>query len=270
MFDLDDDVDRSTATDLDIALLNRTAARLTTGLPLSGILAEVVSFVMLVVDCDSCMVYVLEKDDLVLRASKNPHPGVVGRLKTKLGEGIAGPVAENRHPVALTERAYEDFRFKLFNESPEDRFEALLSVPIVSGGELVGVINIQNRAAHQYNKREISMIATLGFLAGSEIQMARLEDENAKLANKLESRVAVERAKSILQRNLRISEHEAYRTLQSESQRIRKSMKEVADAVILGEEVKKGAQLATGDFAGGQRNLDRPKHVEFKSGPSKV
>ena len=54
----------------------------------------------------------------------------------KIGEGITGWVAENRQPVAVAERAYEDFRFRLFNELPEDRFESFLSVPMVSGGRV--------------------------------------------------------------------------------------------------------------------------------------
>ena len=44
----------------------------------------------------------------------------------KMGEGITGWVAENRQPVAIAERAYEDSRFKFFNELPEDRFEVFL------------------------------------------------------------------------------------------------------------------------------------------------
>ena len=49
--------------------------------PLQEVLRDVVEFVTAVVKCDSCMVYVLENDELVLRASKNPHPEVVDRLR---------------------------------------------------------------------------------------------------------------------------------------------------------------------------------------------
>src|ERR1700689_1033670 len=128
--------------DVDLALLEEPAGRLSSAGPLHEMLDQLVAFVTSVVKCHSCMVYVLEKEVLVLRASKNPHPEVVDRLKVKMGQGITGWVAENREPVAIAERAYQDSRFKLFNDLPEDRFEAFLSVPIVSGGRLVGVINV--------------------------------------------------------------------------------------------------------------------------------
>jgi hypothetical protein len=113
-------------------------------LPLHDVLYEIVEALTAVVKRHSCMVYVLEKDDLVLRASKNPHPEVVERLKI-------------------------------------------------------------------------------------------FEIENVGLSDQLETRKLVERAKGILQRELTINEEESYQMLQRESQQRRKSMKEVAEAIILAE-----------------------------------
>lgn len=234
-----DHLDGLPADNSDIALLNKMASRMAAAAPLDQVLKDVLDFVTAVVKCDSCMIYVLEREDLVLRASKNPHPEVVGRLKMKVGQGITGWVAEHREPVVMVEEAYSDPRFKLFNELPEDRFEAFLSVPLLSGGRLVGVINLQDRAKHHYTKREISLIATAGFLVGAEIERARLESENAQLSGELETRKLVERAKGILQRDLKISEEEAYLTLQRESRQRRKSMKEVSEALVLCEELKR-------------------------------
>jgi uroporphyrinogen-III synthase len=228
-----------TGEDLDLTLLSRIASRMSSAAPLQDVLNDVVEFATAVVRCDSCMVYVLENEDLVLRASMNPHPEVVNRLKMKLGQGITGWVAQHREPVVMGRGAYDDTRFKLFNELPEDRFEAFLSIPVVSGGKLVGVINVQNRAPHSFSKREISLIATLGFLVGAEVERARLEDENLYLSDRLESRKVIERAKGILQRDLQLSEEDAYLTLQRESRQRRKSMKEVSEAVILSEDLKK-------------------------------
>jgi putative methionine-R-sulfoxide reductase with GAF domain len=206
---------------------------------LQDVLAQIVEFATSVVKCDSCFIYVLENDELVLRASKNPHPEAVDRLKLKLGEGITGWVAEHREPVSLEENASEDSRFQLFNELPEDRFEAFLSVPVLSRGHLVAVINLQNRAPYRYSDREIRLLSTIGFLVGAEIKMARLESENSQLSKKLESRKIVERAKGIMQRELNVSEEEAYLTLQRESRQRGKSMKDIAEAILLHEEIRR-------------------------------
>jgi len=223
----------------EMALLNKMASRLSTADALHEVLKEVVEFIISIVKCDSCLIYLLEKEELVLRASKNPHPEAVDQLKIKMGQGITGWVAEHRQPVVIAEKAYKDPRFKLLSELPEDRYEAFLSVPLVSGGHLVGVINLQNRATHQYMKREISLMATIGFLVGAEVERARLEGENSRLSDQLEARKVMERAKGILQRTLKITEEDAYLILQRESRQRRKPMKEVAEAIILGEELKR-------------------------------
>lgn len=225
--------------DFGIGSLNRIASRISAATPLREVLKEVVAFVDSVVECDSCFVYLLEGSDLVLRASKNPHPEWVDRLKLRVGQGLTGWVAEHREPVMVTRNAFMDPRFKLFNGLPEDRFEAFLSVPLVSGGKLVGVINVQDRAEHQFSHREISLIATVGFLVGAEVERARLESENSALAARLEARKVTERAKGILQRDLGISEEEAYRSMQRESQQRRKSMKEIAEAIILSDDLRR-------------------------------
>ena len=136
--------------------------------------------------------------------------------------------------------ASQDPRFQLFKDLPEDRFEAFLSVPVLCRGRVVGVINLQNREPHEYSEREIMLVSTIGFLVGAEIEMARLESENLHLSEKLETRKLVERAKGILQRELKITEEEAYLTIQRQSRQRRKSMKEVSEAIVLSEDVRRG------------------------------
>jgi uroporphyrinogen-III synthase len=236
--DFDSDAD---AIDLsDIEALHDIGSRIAAADPLHAVLSRVVQFVSSIVLCDSCFVYVLDDDALVLRASKTPHPDVVDRLKLKLGQGITGWVAEHRQPVAVGKHAFEDPRFQTFNELPEDRYEAFLSVPVLSRGKLVGVINLQHRSPHEHSRREIQLISMIGFLVGAEIEMARLESENTQLSERLEARKILDRAKGILQRDLGITEEEAYLTIQRQSRQRRKSKKEIGEAIVLGDELRRG------------------------------
>jgi len=228
--------------DSHVDLLHEIGVRLATADGFHEVLTRVVDFATALVKCDSCLIYVLENDELVLRASKNPHSEITGRLKLRVGEGITGWVAEHREVVVVPRKAHEDPRFIPFRELPEDRYEALLSVPLVSGGRLVGVINLQNRSPHQYTKHEVSLVATIGFLVGAEVERARPKTEKSELSDKLESRKLMERAKGILQHDLKISEEEAYRIMQRESQKRRKSMKEIAESIILNDDLKHGFQ----------------------------
>ena len=214
--------------------LHDLGTRMASVSPMSEVLDRVIEFVATISKCDSCFVFVMEDEELVLRASKIPHPEELGRLRLGLGEGITGWVAQHRQPVAVERNAFHDPRFQFFNELPEDRYESFLSVPLLCRGRLVGVINLQNREPHSYSKVEIRLIATIGFLVGAEIEMARLEEKSSQLSEELETRKVVERAKGILQQEERLTEEEAYLRLRRESRRQRKSMKEVAEAIVGG------------------------------------
>lgn len=222
----------------EVDFIHKMASRMAAADPLHEVLSQIVDFAAAVVSCDSCFLYALEEDELILRSSKNAHPEVVDRLKLRLGQGITGWVAEHGKPVAVTVNASQDPRFQLFKDLPEDRFEAFLSVPVLCRGRVVGVINLQNREPHEYSEREIKLISTIGFLVGAEIEMARLESENAALTGELGDELLLERAKEVLQRDLKLSSHDAYMVLQRESQQRRKTVKEVAEAILLTEELK--------------------------------
>ncbi|HET7102754.1 MAG TPA: uroporphyrinogen-III synthase [Terracidiphilus sp.] len=209
--------------------------------PLHAVLNQLVGFIETLLSCDSCFIYVLEDSQLVMRASKNPHPDQIDHLGLKMGQGITGWVAERREPVAIESGALRDPRFESFKDLPEDTFEAFLSVPILARGRLVGVINVQHRQAHRYTLWEVQAISMTGFLVGAEIEMARLEGERDALTGQLESRKLIERAKGLLQRDHGIPEDEAYRMMQRESRQRRKSMREIAEAVILSDELRRAA-----------------------------
>ena len=221
-----------------VDLLHEIGTRLATADGFHDVLTRVVEFATALVKCDACLIYVLEGDDLVLRASKKPHPEVIDRLKLRVGQGITGWVAEHQEPVAIAEKAARDPRFQFFHELPEDTYEAFLSVPLMCRGRVMGVINLQHRQTHVHKRREIRLISTIGFLVGAEIEMARLEDANSNLYDQLQTRKVVERAKGILQRDLGLSEEQAYLTLQRQSRQKRKPMKEIAEAVVLSDEVR--------------------------------
>ena len=223
-----------------IDFLHQVSSRIAAADPLHVVLGSIVEFVTTVIPCDSCFIYVLEQGKLVLRASKNPHADLVDRLGVQLGQGITGWVAENREPVAIASNASNDPRFMIFRSLPEDHFEAILCTPILCASKVVGVINLQHQLTYQHTENEVRLLSTLGFLVGAEIERARLETENVQLANRLESRKAVERAKGVLQRDLGMSEDEAYRTMQKESRQRRISMQDIAEAILLGDDLKKG------------------------------
>lgn len=230
----------------DVSVLHRVSRIVSSELTLDEMLGEIVSLAAQITGCAACLVYLAETEvnEFVLRASLVPHAADLGTLRMKIGEGVTGWVAEHQSPVALAANAAADPRFKMFPALVEDTYEAFLSVPVMNKGRAIGVINIHHRERHEHSVEEISTIQFIGEQMGSAIGKSLLEEENARLAAEteemkrlLETRKAVERAKGLLQRRHNLSEEEAYLRMRNESRRLRRPMKELADAIILAEEL---------------------------------
>ena len=219
--------------------LHEISTRIAAADPLHAVLDRIVDFVTTIIPCDSCFIYTLEAEKLILRASRNPHADLVDHLDVQLGQGITGWVAEHREPVAIADKASDDPRFIPFKNVPEDAFEAILSTPILCATRVVGVINLQHRLTYRHSDTEIRLLSMIGFLVGAEIERARLDTENLQLADRLETRKAVDRAKGILQRDLNLTEADAYRAMQRQSRQRRKSMREIAEAILLSDDLRK-------------------------------
>jgi uroporphyrinogen-III synthase len=227
------------ATRAGMEFLHEIGSRMAAADPFHAVLDRIVEFVSTIIPCDSCFIYVLEQDQLVLRASRNPHANLIDHLAVQLGQGITGWVAERRESVSIPAGALRDPRFKMFRDLPEDLFEAMLAVPILTAGKVVGVINLQHQKPYQHTADQVRLLTMIGFLVGAEIERARLDMENAQLSERLETRRAIDKAKAILQRDLGIDEQGAYLALQRESRDRRKSMREIADAILLMDDMRR-------------------------------
>jgi K+-sensing histidine kinase KdpD len=91
-------------------------------------------------------------------------------------------------------------------------------------------------------ERTAELQKTIAELQENERQREQLVSEKSALSGQLEARKIVERAKGILQREMKIGEDEAYRIMQRQSQQTRKSMKEIAESILLSDELKRGSQ----------------------------
>ena len=96
-------------------ILHQIAETVSGNLDLDCVLRDIMDIAVQVTKADSCLVYLLNshKDELVLKASLNPHPKLIGRVRLGLGEGITGWVAQQGRTVAIASNASDDSRFKM-------------------------------------------------------------------------------------------------------------------------------------------------------------
>jgi signal transduction protein with GAF and PtsI domain len=156
-------------------LIQRIARHLVRTGVLSDSLQHIVAMVSDLMQADSCLLYLLGDEDLILVAAKDPQPGAIGNVRLRLSEGLTGWVARERRLLAISQEAYNDSRFKFFRDLPEDTFEAFLSAPVIVSGKVIGVINLQHRRPHAHTGDEMEMLTTVGELIGCRVTMARLE-----------------------------------------------------------------------------------------------
>jgi signal transduction protein with GAF and PtsI domain len=170
-------------------VLHRIAESISGTLDLEAVLKHIVDVVVEVTKADACLLYLLSdnREELILRASRNPHPKLIGRITIGLGEGITGWVARERTRVVIPSNASDDPRFKFFHNLPEDRYQAFVSVPIMAKSEVVGVINVQHKRPRRYRSDELALLSTIASQVGGAIENARLYAETMRKARQIET-----------------------------------------------------------------------------------
>lgn len=177
-------------------LLQGITQAISSCLDLQEILQRAIEAAAQATQADACLLYLIDRErgELVLTASKDPHPEALGKVRLKLGEGITGWVAREKRPVAIEREAASDPRFVPFSCLPEDRYQAFLSVPILSQDEVIGVLNVQHRQPHRYSEATIALLSVIAGQVGGAIGHARLLEVSHRSARQLETLSQVSQA----------------------------------------------------------------------------
>jgi signal transduction protein with GAF and PtsI domain len=161
-------------TEQQLRLLQKISRYLVRETKLQDALDGVVSLVVEFMDCDSCLLYLLDdRRQLVLRASN--RPSAVGNVKLAMNEGLTGWVAREKRLLAISREAFRDPRFKFFSDLPEDTYEAFLSAPVISRRGVEGVINVQHRDPHSHTGIEMELLTSVGEQLGCLLMLSRTE-----------------------------------------------------------------------------------------------
>jgi signal transduction protein with GAF and PtsI domain len=176
---------RLARTEHQLQLLQKISRCMVREMNLQAALDIVVGLVVEFMECDSCLVYLLNDQELVLRASNRPHPESIGRIRLALSEGLTGWVAREKRLLAISREAFRDPRFKFFSDLPEDTYEAFLSAPIKSRRGVEGVINVQHRDPHPHSGIEMELLTTVGEQLGCLLMLSRADVKPSDNAGEL-------------------------------------------------------------------------------------
>ena len=122
---------------------------------------------------------------LVLRAASAPYSHLVGEIALARGEGIAWAAAEQKEP-AFTQELLSDPRTKFVPELEEEKFQSLLSVPIIArDGSAIGVISLHTEAPREFTPAEVEVLTSSASLVAGAIENARLYEEMRRRVGEL-------------------------------------------------------------------------------------
>ena len=219
--------------------LSKVANLITSGLYLDELLRLVVHVTAQVMNSKICSLMLLDSDkkELVIRATQSVSEAYNKKPNIRLGDGIIGRVAQDNKLITVLD-VKEDERYINREIAKKEKLCSLASVPLSVKGRVIGVLNCYTSQRHKFTKPELDVLTALANQAAVAIENAELDLRARSAEEALTTRKLVERAKDILAQEASILPSEAYRLIQKQSMDSRKSMREVAEAIILANDIK--------------------------------
>ena len=222
-----------------IEALSKIGEAITSDLYLEDILKLIVTVTAEVMGSKICSLMLLDptKKELAIKATQSMNKEYLNKRPLRLGEGIAGKVAlENKPMIVENIQEAEEYKFK--DIGMKEGLVSMLSVPLHVKGKVIGVLNTYTSKPHSFSEYEINILKTVADQAAIVIENYRLVVETKVIKEELDIRKAIERAKGILMKEQNLSEQEAFRKIQKFAMDNNKSMREIAEAIILSNELK--------------------------------
>lgn len=186
--------------------------------------------------CSLWLVDANENPPLIrLKATQSFEPEYVKDRSLRLHEGVVGYVVSTQRPYVIADVQNHD-RFKEKEMAVSLGLKSMVSVPLVGKeGKVIGVLNCFTNKPYEFSETDINLLTTVASQAAVAIHNTELIIKTRVIEQELQTRKQIERAKEILMEKRQLQGDEAYRWIQKRSMDTRKSMLEIAEALILSE-----------------------------------
>jgi signal transduction protein with GAF and PtsI domain len=207
---------------------------------IEDVLKLIVTVTAKVMDSKVCSLWLIDEKEncLKVRATQTMNKEYLKERSLKLDEGVVGFVAQRDKPAIILDVLKEP-RYKEKELAKKMKLVSMLSVPMRVKDKVVGVINCYTSYSHEFNKTELDLLTTVATQAAICIENTELMVRSKVIQEELESRKLVERAKGILMKENGLLEDEAFGRIRKKSMDSRRSMRDIAEAIILAYEIKK-------------------------------
>ncbi len=227
-----------------INALTKISKAIASDIYLEDILRLIVTVTAEMMGSNICSLMLIDeqKKELVIKATQSVSEEYNKKPPLKLGEGIAGKVVKENKPIAIKDVTKEK-EYKHKDIAKREGLCSLLCVPLAAKGRVIGAINCYTSTPHEFSETEIDILTSVGNQAAVAIENAELMVKSKVIQEELEIRKRVERAKGVLMKEQGLTEEEAYLKIRRYSMDSRKTMREVAEAIILASDMKKITEI---------------------------
>jgi len=159
-------------------------------LDLEQLLSALLLRVRELLDVDTCAVLLLDPltNELVARAAVGIEEEVERGVRIPLGRGFAGRVAAERMPIVLEDVDHADVLNPILREKG---IKSLLGVPLLIGGESIGVLHVGSLRHRAFMDDEVDLLQLAADRAALAIEHARVFEAERRARERLEHVQAV-------------------------------------------------------------------------------
>lgn len=212
---------------------------ITSDLYLEDILKLIVMVTARVTGVEICSLWLTDESvnptTIRLKASQAIDSDYIMDRSLNMNEGVVGFVATHKHPLMIKDVLKEP-RFKEKEMAKKLGLVSMLSVPLqVQNEKVIGVFNCFTAHSHIFSETEINLITMVANQAAVAILNTELMVKTRVIQEELETRKLVDRAKEIIMHHRNKTGEQAYRWIRERSMNTRKSMRCVAEAILLSE-----------------------------------
>jgi len=238
-----DDMDKIAPETYDkyIKALTQISNAITSDQYLEDILKLIVMVTAKVTGVEICSLWLLEEGEkgkiARLKATQAIDPEYVKDRVLSLNEGVVGYVASTNKPLVIKDVLKEP-RFKEKEMARKLGLVSMLGVPLhVKEDTVIGVLDCFTVRPYTFSETEVSLVTTVANQAAIAIENTQLMVRTKIIEEELEKRKMIDRAKEILMSKKGLSAERAFRWIQRKSMDTRKSMKEIAEAIIISQDI---------------------------------
>lgn len=185
-----------------------------------------------------CSIMLLDekkKGELCIKATQSLSEEYKRKPNLKVNTSVLGDVIKTKNPIAILD-VQKEARYAYRELAVKENLTSMVAVPMIVKDKAIGVINVYMQDEHAFTQEEINVLQMVANQAAVAVENTKLMEDALKSKEALATRKVVERAKGILMSMKNLPEQAAYRLIHKKSMDTCRSMKDIAESIILMDE----------------------------------